>query len=108
MTGVITDETIRQAGELLAEVAPPRARIILFGSHARGEPGAGSDLDFLVVEREVANRIDEAVRLRRALNPLRVPADVIVVSEERVEEWGEVPGTMLHAALTEGRVLAET
>jgi uncharacterized protein len=55
VTGVITDETIRRAGELLAEAAPPRTRIILFGSQARGEPDADSDLDFLVVEREAKN-----------------------------------------------------
>ena len=48
------------------------------------------------------------VRLREALDPLRLAADVIVVTREYVEEWGEVPGTMLHDALTEGRVLAET
>ncbi len=48
------------------------------------------------------------VRLRGALDPLRVAADVVVLAREYVEEWGEVPGTMLHDALTEGRVLAET
>jgi hypothetical protein len=38
---------------------------------------------------------------------LRVPADVVVVSEAQVEEWGGVRGTMLYDALNEGRVLAE-
>jgi hypothetical protein len=47
------------------------------------------------------------VRLRRALRSLRLPVDGIVVSEEHVQEWGEVRNTMLHAALQEGRVLAE-
>lgn len=36
-----------------------------------------------------------------------MPADVIVASEAYVAEWGEVEGTMLHAALSEGRVVAE-
>jgi hypothetical protein len=48
------------------------------------------------------------VRLRNALDPLRVAADVVVVPRKYAEEWGDVPGTMLHDALTEGRVLAET
>ena len=38
---------------------------------------------------------------------LRVPADVVVVTEEQVAKWGTVPGTAIHDALTEGRVLAE-
>jgi hypothetical protein len=48
------------------------------------------------------------VRLRGVLDPLRVAADVVVVSHDYAEEWGDVPGTMLHDALTEGRVLAGT
>jgi hypothetical protein len=32
----------------------------------------------------------------------------VVLAREYVEEWGDVSGTMLHDALTEGRVLAET
>jgi hypothetical protein len=48
------------------------------------------------------------VRLRNALDSLRVAADVVVVSREYVKEWGDVPGTMLHEALMKGRVIAET
>lgn len=101
------EQVIERAGAALAEVARPPARVILFGSHARGEAGPGSDLDLLVIERDVPSRREERVRLRRALKGLGVPIDLIVVSEEQVEEWGEVPGTMLNAALREGRVLAE-
>jgi hypothetical protein len=58
----------------------------------------GSDLDFLVIERDVANRAVEMARLRNALPPLEVPVDVIVVSEAHVAKWGPVKGTMVRAA----------
>ena len=87
--------------------AAPGARVILFGSHARGEAGADSDVDLLVIEPRVEDQHGEVVRLQRLLAPLRLPADVIVVSEAHVEEWGDVPSTMLHEALREGRVLAQ-
>ncbi len=48
------------------------------------------------------------VRLRDVLDPLGIAADVVVVSERDAEEWGEVAGTVLHEALTEGTVLART
>jgi len=32
---------------------------------------------------------------------------VLVYSDAQVAEWGEVPGTVLHAALSEGRVLVD-
>jgi len=102
------EEVIEAAGRTLAEVAADPVKIVLFGSRARGDAGPDSDYDFLVVERVVPNptsRHEEMVRLSRALGPLRVPTDVMVVSERYVEEWGGVRNTVVHAALTEGRVL---
>jgi uncharacterized protein len=63
-------------------------------------------VDLLVVEPRVDDRFGEIVRLQRVLAPMRLPADVVVVSEAHVEEWGNVPGTMLHDALREGKALA--
>jgi predicted nucleotidyltransferase len=105
VTGVIDEATIAEAGRRLAEAAPG-ARVVLFGSHARGEAGPRSDLDFLVVEPEVADVAAESVRLRRALRGLRIAADVVVVSERDVEDWRDVRGSLVHAALADGRVLA--
>jgi predicted nucleotidyltransferase len=103
-----TAEIVERAGRLLAAAAPPESKVILFGSHGRGDATAYSDFDFLVIEPSVASKAREMVRLRSALDPLGVAADVVVVPREYVEEWGDVPGTMLHDALAEGRVLAET
>lgn len=103
---MISESTIHQAVKLLVEAGQP-ARIILFGSYGRGEPGAESDLDFLVVQPTVEDRRREMVRLRRVLSPLRIPVDVIVVSEQAFEEWCDTPGNILHEAAMEGRVLYE-
>ncbi|MGN6585946.1 MAG: nucleotidyltransferase domain-containing protein [Solirubrobacterales bacterium] len=103
----LVDETlIAEAGRRLAAAAAPDSQVILFGSHARGEANSRSDIDFLVVEPEVDNEAEESVRLHRALRDLRVPADVIVVSREYADRWREVRGGLVHAALSQGRVLA--
>jgi predicted nucleotidyltransferase len=103
----VVDETlIVEAGRRLAAAAP-EAQVILFGSHARGDANPHSDVDFLVVEPEVDNEAEESVRLHRTLRDLRVPADVIVVSREYADRWREVRGGVVHAALSQGRVLAE-
>lgn len=44
-----SERLIAEAGRRLAEAAPD-AKVILFGSHARGNARPGSDLDLLVVE----------------------------------------------------------
>jgi uncharacterized protein len=99
------DAVIEEAGRRLLAAAPPRTRVILFGSHARGDAGKHSDLDFLVIEPSVEDWGRESVRLHRALQR-GVYADVIVVSEESVREWRDVYGTVIHAALGEGREIA--
>jgi predicted nucleotidyltransferase len=102
---VVDEELIAEAGRRLAEAAPD-ARVILFGSHARGEAGPHSDLDFLVIEPAIEDATEESVRLRRALRGLRVAADIVVVSEDEAEDWRDVHGSVIHAALAEGRPLA--
>ena len=99
------DAVIQEAGRRLLKAAPPGSRVILFGSHARGEAGEHSDLDFLVIEPEVEDVVQESVRLHRALQR-GVYADVIVRSEESVREWRDVYGTVINSALREGRELA--
>jgi predicted nucleotidyltransferase len=103
---VVSDAMIVDAGRRLATAARSPARVLLFGSRARGDARDDSDLDFLVIEQRVESKLGEMVRLRDALPPLGVPVDVVVVSEEEAARRGAVPSTLVHRALREGRVLA--
>jgi Nucleotidyltransferase domain len=47
---------IERAGRALIEAVSAPAKVILFGSHARGDEDDRSDFDFLVIEREVDDR----------------------------------------------------
>ena len=82
-------------------------RIILFGSHARGNAGPDSDVDLLVVLRDAAPKRAKAVAIYELLAGSGLPKDVIVVSPEEVERYRDVPGTLIRSALREGRVLYE-
>jgi predicted nucleotidyltransferase len=80
---VIDESTIHKAVELLQRAAPG-ATVIVFGSCVRGEVTEDSDLDVLVVEPKLTARREEMVRLRDVLRPLRIPADVLVVSQKNL------------------------
>jgi len=103
---MVSRRSIEEAARILADATAP-AKVILFGSYARGEAGADSDVDFLVIEGEVSDRRREMVRLRRLVRRLRIPVDVVVVSEQEMEDWGGLPGTALYWALREGEVVYE-
>jgi len=101
----ISDTLIREAAERLGKAARSPARVILFGSYARGEPDADSDIDFLVVQQDGFSR--EIVRLQETLSPLRLPAEVLVVSHEEAAQ-PERAGDAVRDALAEGVVLYES
>ena len=103
---MIDQITIQQAAELLRRAAEPE-KIILFGSYARNGADPGSDVDLLVVESVVSDAAMEMVRLMRVLSPLRIPADVLVVSRQDFVDWSDTPGHILFEAATEGVVLYE-
>ncbi len=41
-----------------------------------------SDMDILVIEPSVTDRLAEMMRFRRLLSPLRIPVDVLVAIED--------------------------
>jgi uncharacterized protein len=99
-----TADTIREAVTRL-RADPKTQRIILFGSQARGDADAGSDIDLLVVETDIADRGAEMVRLRRLLRRLPAAFDVLVYTQVELDSWGKEPGSALYWALQEGKVL---
>jgi predicted nucleotidyltransferase len=90
----------------LLRVSAPE-KIILFGSYARGDIQPDSDIDLLVVLRDVKSPRAEITRLRQALRGLLVPVDVVVATPQQIEQYGHVNGLIYQSALTEGKVLYE-
>lgn len=69
--------------------------IYLFGSHARGNAGPDSDMDFLVVvPRSMKSRYDRAVEARRLVRDVVVPKDVIVLTRAEWERELKAPSSL--------------
>ncbi len=80
-------------------------RVILFGSHARGDAGPDSDVDLLVVMPFDGLKHKKQAEIRVALHDIRVPKDIIVTTPEDLEWRKDVVGTFEYPAVREGRVL---
>jgi predicted nucleotidyltransferase len=99
-----SEANIQQVVDRLAELARP-SKIILFGSYARGDADAESDVDLMVIEPKVPDRGMEMLRLREFVGNIGVGVDVLVYSEQEAAKRGQVPGTLIYWALKEGKVL---
>jgi predicted nucleotidyltransferase len=82
-------------------------RVILFGSHARGEAGPDSDIDLLVVLPIEGSKREKRIQIRLALHGLHAAADVIVSTPEEFAWRKDIVGTVEYPAAHEGKVLYE-
>lgn len=82
-------------------------RILVFGSHARGEAGPDSDLD-LFIEMETARRPPErAIEVSEVFGLRPWPMDIVVYTPEEVRRLRAVKGSFLSMIEKEGKVLYE-
>ncbi|MFB3131641.1 MAG: nucleotidyltransferase domain-containing protein [Rhodothermales bacterium] len=101
-----TDHILQNMTERIVQTFDP-IRVVLFGSRARGDEHAGSDLDLLVVLPKVENKREAAIAIRRLLRDVPIAKDIIVTSPQEIARRGNLVGSVLRPALREGRVLYE-
>jgi predicted nucleotidyltransferase len=95
---------IRRYARQVAEHFKPD-KIILFGSHASGEPHADSDVDILVI-MPARSQINQAVKIRWVL-PAPFPMDLLVRTPKTMQRRLEQGNSFLTEIMTQGKVLYE-
>ncbi len=106
----VSEQLIGDMVRTLVEEIGPR-RIYLFGSCARQDQTAGSDVDLLIVEDQEfgpeRKRWSELQRIRKVLKPFRVPKDILVYSQDEFETWENSVNHIIARAVREGKLLYE-
>lgn len=81
-------------------------RIILFGSVARGEADADSDLDVLVI-KDTADPFVRRLEAMAELCPLGVHADILVYTPHELRQMVDDGNPFILTALREGKIVYE-
>ena len=103
---MISETDIQKMVDIIVDKFRPE-KIILFGSHACGDPTENSDVDLLVVTESDLPRYRRAAPLYRVLAHVTVPLDILVYTPEEVHDWSAVREACVSRAVREGELLYE-
>ena len=83
----------------------PDSRIILFGSRAKMDYSTDSDYDLMIVTKDTLDtgqKRDYQAHLRKKLAKHKIPADIIIQSEEEIKSKKEITGHIVREIMNEG------
>ncbi|MEI6500012.1 MAG: nucleotidyltransferase domain-containing protein [Armatimonadota bacterium] len=101
-----TESAIEEMVRRIVEAVHPD-KIILFGSHARGEAGPDSDVDLMVIAPSDEDRAHRLLPVYGALRDVGVAKDVVWWTQEEIDDWRNVRGHFINRVLRDGKVLYE-
>jgi len=100
-------EELDEITKLLINLYSPQ-EIFLYGSYAWGTPSSDSDVDLCIILKESAKTQAERIRDGlRTLKDIRIPVDLLVLTENEIEERKDHPSTLIFKILHDGRKLYE-
>jgi predicted nucleotidyltransferase len=82
-------------------------KIVLFGSHARGQAHPYSDLDLLIIEESDLPRHERSVKYYLAIAGLYPATDIVVWTPDEAYDWSQVRSHFITTALREGKTIYE-
>ena len=82
-------------------------KIILFGSHAYGQPSQDSDVDLLVVLKTRASPKERYLTVCRLLRPRPFAVDLLVKTPQEIKTALKRGDFFIEEIVTHGRVLYE-
>ena len=100
------DQRLRWLVEDLRKYQPQK--IILFGSAARGDHDASSDLDVVMIKQTTTAFVQRSLDAVAYVRPEVVPVDILVYTPEEFRRMAEDENPFLERVMAEGRVLYET
>ena len=86
-------------------IAANAERVVLFGSHARGEANENSDVDLMIIADSNLPRFKRSRKLYTLLKPYPFAMDLLVYTPQEVEKGKRSDVTFISMVLKEGKTL---
>lgn len=83
-------------------------KIILFGSHAYGEPTKDSDVDLLVVMRSRKRPVERAIEVSRSIRFYPFPMDILVRTPREIRHRTQMGDPFFQEVIRRGKILYES
>lgn len=90
--------------EKIKKVCSP-VSIILFGSYIYGTPDQNSDIDILILEREIKSKVEEINKVISALRDIPYPKDIVVATLDEYEFYRKEAGSIFRTISEKGEVI---
>jgi predicted nucleotidyltransferase len=101
----MTDKAILSTIKSTVKQYLPNAKILLFGSRARGNHNSASDFDLLVITPKTYServKTNWRIKIHEALvDALERPFDIILNSEKEIASKRKLPGHVVRSAMNE-------
>jgi predicted nucleotidyltransferase len=81
--------------------------VYLFGSHAKGTPRSGSDIDLLIIGPSRLPRVRRGREVAAALAAFPTRFDLLFYTEEELSEEREDPRSFISTVMASARILYE-
>ncbi len=101
---VVNDTLIESITQRIVEAIHPE-RVILFGSHARGDSQSDSDLDVFVEWETAESRLDRYMKVLSLFHGRHWSMDLIVMTPKEVEDRRNSRHSIVPIIEREGKVL---
>lgn len=100
------NQKIAKISKKIADIYKPD-KIILFGSHAWGNPGNNSDADLLVVKDENKPQIEMARDIDRIISDRDMPVDILAYKPRQLEQRKKIGDPFILKIINMGKILYE-
>jgi predicted nucleotidyltransferase len=101
---MVDKHKIKQVAVLMGRAAKA-SKVILFGSHARGDTDENSDVDLMIIAKSNLPRFKRSRELYKLMRPYPFAMDLVVYTPEEIERGMRSPVSFVSSVLREGKTL---